>query len=328
MRDPITVSVTGGAGQVAYSLLFRIANGEVFGMDQPVNLIIKEVPQFVSTLEGVKMELEDCAFPLLRNVVLTDSDDEAFRGANWALLVGATPRGPGMERKDLLTINATSFRDQGRAINKTAAEDIRVVVVGNPCNSNALIAMHHAPDVPRTRFTALTRLDQNRAMAQLAIKAGTLMTEVTNLAIWGNHSATQYPDFENARIGGKKATEVIGDREWLENTFVETVQKRGAAIIAARGKSSAASAANAVLDHVRSAITRTEGDNWVSAGVISDGNNYGIADGLIFSFPVRSDGSGDYSIVEGVGLSDYAHKKLETTQWELISEREDVKELL
>jgi malate dehydrogenase len=328
MRDPITVSVTGGAGQVAYSLLFRIANGEVFGMDQPVNLIIKEVPQFVSTLEGVKMELEDCAFPLLRNVVLTDSDDEAFRGANWALLVGATPRGPGMERKDLLTINATSFRDQGRAINKTAAEDIRVVVVGNPCNSNALIAMHHAPEVPRTRFTALTRLDQNRAMAQLAIKAGTLVTEVTNLAIWGNHSATQYPDFENARIGGKKAAEVISDREWLENTFVETVQKRGAAIIAARGKSSAASAANAVLDHVRSAITRTEGDNWVSAGVISDGNNYGVADGLIFSFPVRSDGSGDYSIVEGVGLSDYAHKKLETTQWELISEREDVKELL
>ena len=328
MRDTITVSVTGGAGQVAYSLLFRIANGEVFGMDQPVNLIIKEVPQFVSTLEGVKMELEDCAFPLLRTVTLTDSDDEAFRGANWALLVGATPRGPGMERKDLLTLNATSFRDQGRAINKTAAEDIRVVVVGNPCNTNCLIAMHHAPDVPRTRFSALTRLDQNRAMAQLAGKSGTLVTEVTNLAIWGNHSATQYPDFENARIGGKKATEVIGDREWLENTFVETVQKRGAAIIAARGKSSAASAANAVLDHVRSAIAKTEGDNWVSAGVISDGNNYGIADGLIFSFPVRSDGSGDYGIVEGVPLSDYAHKKLETTQWELISEREDVKELL
>jgi malate dehydrogenase len=328
MRDPIIVSVTGGAGQVAYSLLFRIANGEVFGMGQPVSLIIKEVPQFVSTLEGVKMELEDCAFPLLRTVTLTDSDDEAFRGASWALLVGATPRGPGMERKDLLTLNATSFRDQGRAINKTAAEDIRVVVVGNPCNTNCLIAMHHAPDVPRTRFTALTRLDQNRAMAQLAAKSGSMVTEVTNLAIWGNHSATQYPDFENARIGGKKATEVIRDREWLENTFVETVQKRGAAIIAARGKSSAASAANAVLDHVRSAITKTQGDNWVSACVISDGNNYGIADGLIFSFPVRSDGGGDYAIVEGVPLSDYAQKKLETTQWELISEREDVKELL
>ncbi|HET9495431.1 MAG TPA: malate dehydrogenase [Chloroflexia bacterium] len=328
MRDPIIVSVTGGAGQVAYSLLFRIANGEVFGMDRPVSLIIKEVPQFVSTLEGVKMELEDCAFPLLRDVTLTDSDDEAFRGANWALLVGATPRGPGMERKDLLTLNATSFRDQGRAINKTAAENIRVVVVGNPCNTNCLIAMHHAPDVPRSRFTALTRLDQNRAMAQLAQKSGTMVTDVTNLAIWGNHSATQYPDFENARIRGEKAPEVIGDRDWLENTFVETVQKRGAAIIAARGKSSAASAANAVLDHVRSAIIPTPGDNWVSAGVISDGNNYGIADGLIFSFPVRSDGSGDYAIVEGVPLSDYAHKKLETTQWELISEREDVKELL
>jgi malate dehydrogenase len=328
MKDPITVAVTGGAGQVAYSLLFRVASGEVFGPEQPVNLIIKEVPQFVATLEGVKMELEDCAFPTLRDVTLTDSDEDAFRGASWALLVGATPRGPGMERKDLLTLNATSFRDQGTAINKTAAQDIRVVVVGNPCNTNCLIAMRHAPDVPPERFSALTRLDQNRAMAQLAIKAGAHVDAVTRMVIWGNHSATQVPDFESARIDGKPAEKVIGDRGWLENQFVETVQKRGAAIIASRGKSSAASAANAVIDHVRSAITATPGDDWVSAAIISDGNKYGIADGLIFSFPCRSNGNGDYERVEDAPVSEYARKKLDTTQWELISEREDVKELL
>lgn len=328
MKSPITVAVTGGAGQVAYSLLFRVASGELFGEDQSVNLIIKEIPQFVGTLEGVKMELEDCAFATLGTVTLTDSDDEAFKGASWALLVGATPRGPGMERKDLLTMNATSFRDQGTAINKTAAKDIHVVVVGNPCNTNCLIAMRHAPDVPSGRFSALTRLDQNRAMAQLAIKAGKPMSEVSRMVIWGNHSATQFPDFENARIGGKPATKVIDDRQWLENQFVETIQKRGAAIIAARGKSSAASAANAIIDHVRSAITKTPGDDWVSAAVVSDGNKYGVADGLIFSFPCRSDGKGDYEVVEGVPVSDYARKKLDTTQAELIGEREDVKDLL
>ncbi|HST04900.1 MAG TPA: malate dehydrogenase [Chloroflexia bacterium] len=328
MKSPVTVAVTGGAGQVAYSLLFQVANGSVFGNDQPVNLIIKEVPQFVGTLEGVRMELEDCAFPLLNKITLTDSDTEAFDGANWALLVGATPRGPGMERKDLLLMNAASFRDQGTAIDKTAASDIRVVVVGNPCNTNCLIAMHHAPDVPRTRFTALTRLDQNRSRAALAIKAGRPVSAVERMTIWGNHSSTQFPDFEHAVIDGKPVPEVISDRNWLENTFVEAVQKRGAAIIAARGKSSAASAANAVLDHVRSMLEQTDGDNWYSMGVVSDGNNYGIADGLIFSFPCRTDGKGEWSIVEGLSLSDYAKKKLETTQFELIGEREDVKELL
>lgn len=328
MKDPVTVAVTGAGGQVAYSLLFRIANGEVYGMDTPINLIIKEVPEFVGTLEGVKMELDDCAFPLLQKVTVTDNDAEAFRGANWALLVGASPRKPGQERKDLLTMNATSFRDQGQAINKTAASDIRVVVVGNPCNTNCLIAMRHAPDVPRERFTALTRLDQNRGVAQLAQKSGKPLASVTNLAIWGNHSSTQFPNFEHALIDGKPAPEVINDRDWLENTFVVTVQKRGAAILAARGKSSAASAANAVLDHVRSATNKTPGKEWVSAGIISDGNPYGVPEGLIYSFPVRSDGSGDYTIVEGLEISDYARGKLNLTAEELMSERADVSELL
>lgn len=328
MKSPITVTVTGGAGQVAYGLLFRLVNGEVFGDDQPVNLIIKEVSQFVSKLEGVKMELEDCAFPTLSKVTITDSDEDAFKGANWALLVGAAPRGPGMERKDLLTMNGASFRDQGHAINKTAADDIRVVVVGNPCNTNCLIAMHHAPDVPKDRFSALTRLDQNRAMAQLAQKADVDVADVTNVTIWGNHSSTQYPDFENARIKGKHATDVIKDRTWLENVFIETVQKRGAAIIAARGTSSAASAANAVLDHVRSAVNKTHGDAWFSAAISSDGNPYGVPEGLIYGFPCRSDGKGDISIVKGVKLTDYAKGKLDITTQELQSERADVSELL
>ena len=328
MKSPITVAVTGGAGQVAYSLLFRLASGEVFGDDRPVNLIIKEVPEFVGTLEGVRMELEDCAFPLLNKITLTDSDAEAFRGADWALLVGATPRQPGMERKDLLTINATSFRDQGRAINSNAASDVRILVVGNPCNTNCLIAMSHAPDVPKGSWGALTRLDQNRAMAQLAIKADRPVTSVTNMTIWGNHSATQYPDFENAKIDGRPATDVIDDRAWLENQFVETIQKRGAAILSARGKSSAASAANAIIDHVRSAVGKTEGDGWFSAAILSDGNPYGIPDGLIFSFPCRTTGDGNYQIVEGLELSEYARGKLEITTQELIAERNDVSELL
>src|SRR5687768_13757712 len=326
MKSPITASVTGGAGQVAYSLLFRLVNGEVFGPDQPVNLIIKEVPQFVGSLEGVKMELEDCAFPLLWKVTVTDSDAEAFRGANWALLVGASPRQPGMERKDLLTMNAETFRDQGKAINSTAASDVQILVVGNPCNTNCLIAMHHAPDVPKGNWAALTRLDQNRAMAQLAMKSGKQVADVTRVTIWGNHSSTQYPDFENAQIDGKPATKLISDRDWLENAFVETIQKRGAAILAARGKSSAASAANAVLDHVRSAINKTEGNNWFSSAISSDGNPYDIPEGLIFGFPCRSDGKGNYEIVKGLELSDFARKKLEITTSELIAERNDVQE--
>jgi len=328
MKSPLTVAVTGGAGQVAYSLLFRLANGEVFGDDQPVNLIIKEVPQFVGSLEGVKMELEDCAFPLLGKITVTDSDAEAFRGANWALLVGASPRQPGMERKDLLTMNAETFRDQGKAINSTAASDVQILVVGNPCNTNCLIAMHHALDVPKGNWAALTRLDQNRAMAQLAIKAGKQVSDVTKVTIWGNHSSTQYPDFENARIDGKPTTDLISDRDWLENTFVETIQKRGAAILASRGKSSAASAANAVLDHVRSVINKTQGDNWFSAAISSDGNPYGVPEGLVFGFPCRSDGKGKYEIVKGLKISDFARKKLEITTQELQAERDDVRDLL
>ena len=328
MKQPVTVTVTGGAGQVAYSLLFRLANGEVFGADTPINLVIKEVPQFVSKLEGVKLELEDCAFPLLREIRVTDTDEDAFQGANWALLVGAAPRGPGMERKDLLALNGASFRDQGIAINKFAADDIRVVVVGNPCNTNCLIAMHHAPDVPNDRFSALTRLDQNRAKAQLSQKAGVQVSEVTNLAIWGNHSSTQYPDFENARIGGKAVPDVIESRACLENSFIETVQKRGAAIIAARGTSSAASAANAVLDHVRSMITPTPKGDWFSAAVPSDNNPYGVPDGLIYGFPCRSQGDGDIAIVDGIELTDYAKGKLDITTQELLSERNDVSDLM
>lgn len=328
MKSPITVAVTGGAGQVAYSLLFRLANSEVFGPEQPVNLIIKEVPQFVGSLEGVKMELEDCAFPLLGKVTVTDSDAEAFRGANWALLVGASPRQPGMERKDLLTMNAETFRDQGKAINSTAASDVQILVVGNPCNTNCLIAMRHAPDVPKGNWAALTRLDQNRAMAQLAAKTGKQVADVTRVTIWGNHSSTQYPDFENARIGGRPATDLISDRDWLENTFVEAIQKRGAAILAARGKSSAASAANAVLDHVRSVINKTEGDNWFSAAISSDGNPYDVPEGLVFGFPCRSDGKGKHEIVKGLKISDFARGKLEITTNELMAERDDVRELL
>lgn len=328
MRSPITVAVTGGAGQVAYSLLFRLASGEVFGPDQPVNLLIKEVPEFVASLEGVKMELEDCAFPLLGKITVTDSDAEAFRGANWALLVGASPRKPGMERKDLLAENGSIFREQGRAINSTAASDIRILVVGNPCNTNCLIGMSNSPDVPKDRWAALTRLDENRAKGQLAIRSGRPVSEVTRVTIWGNHSATQYPDFENARIGGKPAEQVINDRGYFEGAFVETIQKRGAAVLAARGKSSAASAANAVLDHVRDAVSKTSGDDWFSAGILSDGNPYGIPDGLIFSFPCRSDGKGHYEIVEGLDLSAYARQKLEITTNELQAERNDVHDLL
>ena len=328
MKDPITVSITGGGGQVAYSLIFPIASGQVFGDDQPVNLILKEVPEFVSTLEGVKMELEDSAFPLLGRVKITDTDSEAYRGANWVLLVGASPRKPGMERKDLLAENGASFRDQGKGINSNAASDVRILVVGNPCNTNCLIAMRHAPNIPAGRWAALTRLDENRGKAQLAIKSGQPISAVSRMTIWGNHSSTQYPDFENALIGGKPAPEVINDRDWLENAFVETIQKRGAAILAARGKSSAASAANAVLDHVRSAVRKTPGDEWFSAAILSDGNPYGIPNGLVFSFPVRSDGQGNYNIVEGVNLSDYARQKLDITTNELIGERNDVSELM
>ncbi|MBV9491843.1 MAG: malate dehydrogenase, partial [Verrucomicrobia bacterium] len=286
-NTPIKVAVTGAAGQIGYSLLFRIASGAVFGPDQPVELRLIEIPQALSVLEGVVMELNDCAFPLLLSIVPTADLDEGFRGVNWALLVGSVPRKQGMERKDLLGINGKIFIGQGQAIQKNAAADVRTLVVGNPCNTNCLIAMENARDIPRDRWFAMTRLDENRAKSQLAAKAGVPVAEVTNLAIWGNHSATQYPDFPHARIGGKPAPEVIRDEAWLRDTFISTVQQRGAAVIKARGASSAASAANGAVDSVRSLVTKTPADDWHSVAVCSDGS-YGVEAGLISSFPIRS----------------------------------------
>ena len=291
MKSPIKVAVTGAAGQIGYSLLFRIASGSMFGPDQPVDLQLIEIPQALGALEGVVMELDDCAFPLLKKVTPTADLDEGFRGVNWALLVGSVPRKQGMERKDLLGINGKIFVGQGQAIERSAAKDVRVLVVGNPCNTNCLIAMNNAKGVPQDRWFAMTRLDENRAKTQLAKKAGVDVTSVTNLTIWGNHSATMYPDFYNARIDGRAATDVISDQSWYENTVIPTVQQRGAAIIKARGSSSAASAANAVVDTVRSLVTPTpEGDSY-SVAICSKGD-YGIEQGLIASMPIRTAGSG------------------------------------
>jgi malate dehydrogenase len=328
-KAPIRVAVTGAAGQIGYSLLFRIAAGEMFGPDQPVVLQMLEVPveAAMNGLRGVAMELEDCAFPLLQGMVQTSDPAEAFKDANWCLLVGSKPRGPGMERGDLIKENGPIFTGQGRAINDNAAGDVRVAVVGNPCNTNCLIAMHSAPDVPNERFSAMTRLDQNRAQAQLAAKAGVAITEVANTLIWGNHSATQVPDFMNATIGGEPAAEVIGDRAWLEGEFFSTVQKRGAAIIAARGKSSAASAANALIDHVRDLASPTAAGQWRSVCVASDGS-YGVPEGLISSFPVRADGNGGWEIVQGVELDPFLTEKLAATAAELVAEKELVADLL
>src|SRR3954463_5047089 len=286
MKTPIKVAVTGAAGQIGYSLLFRIASGSLFGPDQPVSLHLIEIPNVLEALKGVVMELHDCAFPLLHSVVPTADLDEGFRDVNWALLVGSVPRKAGMERKDLLGINGKIFVGQGKAIEKNAAADVRVLVVGNPCNTNCLIAMNNAKSIPRDRFFAMTRLDENRGKAQLAQKAGVDVTAVTNMTIWGNHSATQYPDFYNAKINGKSAAEVINDEKWLKETFIPAVQQRGAAIIKARGLSSAASAANAVVDTVRSLITDTPKEDWHSVALCSTGE-YGVENGLICSFPVR-----------------------------------------
>ncbi len=328
MRTPIRVAVTGGAGQIAYSLLFRIGNGEVFGADQPVILQILEIPPAMPALEGVVMELEDSAQPLLRDIVISDDANVAFNNANWAILVGGRPRGPGMERGDLIAANGPIFVAQGKAINKQAAEDIRVLVVANPCNSNCLVAKANAPDIPADRWFAMTRLDENRAKSQLAQKAGAQASEISRLAIWGNHSSTQFPNFEHALIKGKAAEAVIGDRGWLENDFMSTVQKRGAAIIDARGKSSAASAANAALDTMRSLIRPTAAGDWFSAAIPSEGNAYGLADGLIFSFPLRSDGARQVEPVAGLELSDYARSKIRQSEEELLSEREAISDLL
>ncbi len=327
MKDPIRVAVTGAAGQIGYSLLFRIASGAMFGDDQPVSLNLIEIEPAMGALEGVAMELDDCAFPLLRDVVQTCDLNVGFADVNWALLVGSVPRKAGMERGDLLGINGKIFTGQGKAINDNAAKDVRVLVVGNPCNTNCLIAMNNAPDVPDDRWFAMTRLDENRAKSQLAAKAGAHVSEVSNLTIWGNHSATQYPDFANARIGGKPAGEVISDRAWLEGEFIATVQQRGAAIIKARGSSSAASAANAVVDTVRGLTTATAEGDWHSVCVCSNGE-YGIDKGLIAGMPVRADGKGGHSVVEGVELGAFGQSKLDATVAELREERGMVADLL
>ncbi|HXG46411.1 MAG TPA: malate dehydrogenase [Methylomirabilota bacterium] len=325
---PIRVAVTGAAGQIGYSLLFRIASGAMFGPNQPVILHLIEIPdeKAMKALQGVIMELEDCAFPLLKGCVPTSDPNEGFRGVNWALLVGARPRGPGMERKDLLSANGKIFTGQGKAIAANAASDVRVLVVGNPCNTNALIAMNSAPAIPRDRFFAMTALDENRARTQLAKKAGVPVEAVTNLCIWGNHSSTMYPDFFNARIQNRPCTDVIGHREWLEKDFITIVQKRGAAIIEARGLSSAASAANAAIDTVRRLTTPTPAGDWFSVAVCSDGS-YGIEKGLIFSFPVRSNGK-TWEIVQGLPLNEFSRARIAATENELKEERALVADLL
>jgi malate dehydrogenase len=328
MKTPIRVAITGAAGQIGYSLLFRIASGAMFGPEQPVILHLIEIPdeKAQAALGGVCMELDDCAFPLLKGIVPTSNLDEGFRGVNWALLVGAVPRKAGMERKDLLGINGNIFTGQGQAIAKNAASDVRVLVVGNPCNTNALIAMNNAKGVPSDRFFAMTMLDQNRAVTQLAKKANVDNTAISNLAIWGNHSATMYPDFFNAKISGQPVTNVIKDEAWLKGEFITTIQQRGAAIIKARGLSSAASAANAVVDTVRNLTTPTKAGDWFSVSVCSPGD-YGIEKGLIFSYPIRSNGS-KWEIVQNVPLNDFSKAKTASTENELREEKFLVKDLL
>ncbi|MEI8340455.1 MAG: malate dehydrogenase [Verrucomicrobiota bacterium] len=327
MKQPIKVAVTGAAGQIGYSLLFRIASGALFGPDQPVELNLIEIEPGMKALGGVVMELDDCAFPLLKKVVPTSNLEEGFKGVNWALLVGSVPRKAGMERKDLLGINGKIFIGQGQAIQKNAASDVRVLVVGNPCNTNCLIAMNNAKDIPSDRWFAMTRLDENRAKAQLAQKAGVDVTAVTNLAIWGNHSSTMYPDFFNAKIGGKPVTEVITDDAWLKEIFIPIVQKRGAAIIDARGLSSAASAANAAANTVFSLSQGTPSGDWTSVAVCSDGS-YGVEKGLITSFPIRSTGGAKWEIVQDLPLNEFSKSKIEGTLNELKEEKSLVAELL
>lgn len=326
MKTPIRIAVTGAAGQIGYSLLFRIASGAMFGPDQPVALNLIEIEPAMGALKGVCMELDDCAFPLLKEIVATSDLNEGFKDVNWALLVGSVPRKKGMERADLLGINGKIFVGQGKAIAQNAAPDVRVLVVGNPCNTNCLIAMKSAPEISEDRWFAMTRLDENRAKTQLAQKAGVDVTEVSNVAIWGNHSPTMFPDFYNARIGGKPANEVIGDEAWLKETFVPTVGKRGAAIIEARGASSAASAANAVVDTVVSLTTPTASDDWYSVCVPSKGE-YGTAPGVMTSFPIRTKADGSWEIVEGLELNDYSKEKVQTSIDELTSERSTVQDL-
>jgi malate dehydrogenase len=322
---PVKVAVTGAAGQIGYSLLFRIASGAIFGPDTPVELRLLEITPALKALEGVVMELDDCAFPTLAKVEIGDDAEKMFDGVNHALLVGARPRGPGMERGDLLEANGGIFAPQGKALNKVAADDIRVTVTGNPANTNALIAMSNAPDIPQERFAALTRLDHNRAISQLAAKLQVPVTEIRKMTIWGNHSATQYPDLFHAEVGGKNAAEAVNDQDWLENTFIPTVAKRGAAIIDARGASSAASAASATIDHVRDWALGTPDGDWVSMSVVSDGS-YDVPEGLISSFPVTVK-DGKWEIVQGLEIDDFSRGKIDASTKELAEEREAVKGL-
>jgi len=325
-RTPIQVTVTGAAGQIGYSLLFRIASGALFGPDQPVVLRLLEIEPAMKALNGVIMELDDCAFPLLADIEPTSDLKVAFDGTSIALLVGSIPRKAGMERKDLLGMNGGIFKPQGAAIAANAASDVRILVVGNPCNTNCLIARSNAPEIPADRWFAMTRLDENRAKAQLAKKAGVPVSDVTNLAIWGNHSSTQFPDFTNAKIGGKATIDVISDTAWLEGDFIKTVQQRGAAIIEARGLSSAASAASAAIDTVVSVLNPTPAGEWHSVAVISNGE-YGVPDGLQFGFPVRSNGS-TWEIVGGLEHDGFAQGRIQETTDELLGEKADVAELL
>ncbi|GGT11957.1 malate dehydrogenase [Streptomyces kurssanovii] len=324
-RTPVNVTVTGAAGQIGYALLFRIASGHLLGADVPVKLRLLEIPQGLKAAEGTAMELDDCAFPLLKGIEITDDPNVGFDGANVALLVGARPRTKGMERGDLLSANGGIFKPQGKAINDNAADDVRVLVVGNPANTNALIAQAAAPDVPAERFTAMTRLDHNRAISQLAAKTGAAVSDIKRLTIWGNHSATQYPDIFHAEIAGKSAAEIVNDEQWLADTFIPTVAKRGAAIIEARGASSAASAANAAIDHVHTWVNGTAEGDWTSMGIPSDGS-YGVPEGLISSFPVVCK-DGKYEIVQGLDINEFSRTRIDASVRELEEERDAVREL-
>ncbi len=325
MKAPVRVAVTGAAGQIGYSLLFRIASGDMLGPDQPVILQLLEVPPAMDAVQGVMMELDDCAFPLIAGMQATDQAEEAFRDADYILLVGAKPRGPGMERKDLLEANAAIFSAQGKAMNAVASRNVRVLAVGNPANTNALIAQRNAPDLDPRCFTAMTRLDHNRALAQLANRTGSHVTDIDKMIIWGNHSATQYPDVSHAVVNGKAARDQV-DQAWLEESFIPTVQQRGAAIIKARGQSSAASAASAAIDHMRDWTLGTPANDWVSMAIPSDGS-YGIVEGIIYSFPVRCE-NGGYSIVQGLSIDDFSRERMQATEQELVEERDAVEHLL
>lgn len=325
MKTPVRVAVTGAAGQIGYSLLFRIASGQMLGEDQPVILQLLDITPAMDALKGVAMELEDCAFPLLTDIVRTDDPNVAFGDVSYALLVGARPRSKGMERKDLLEANGGIFKPQGEALSANAAKDVKILVVGNPANTNALIAMNNAKNIPNERFTAMTRLDHNRAMAQLAAKTNTAVSDITKMTIWGNHSATQYPDLFHAEVKGQNAASLVNDQAWLENDFIPTVQQRGAAIIEARGLSSAASAANAAIDHMRTWALGTASGDWVSMAIPSDGS-YGVPEGLISSFPVTC-ANGEYSIVQGLDIDDFSRARIDISAAELAEERDGVREL-